>query len=114
LSAHEDERNEPEKTEIWLRCGLVLSEAVLVLAIAVCSIPGVRLGDGIALHRHPSQHRDDPLQLSFLLSFRSSELHLDYEHEHRRKRLSTGTIVSLLDLCALCALCGAQRLCHAR
>jgi hypothetical protein len=80
---------------------LVLSEAVLVLVIAVHSIPGVRFGDGIVFHRHPSQHRDDPLQLSFQ-SFRSSELHLDYEHEHRRKRLSTSTIVSLLDLCALC------------
>jgi hypothetical protein len=65
LSAHEDERNEPEKTEIWLRSGLVLSEAVLVLVIAVRSIPAVRLGDGIARHRHPSQHRDDPLQLPF-------------------------------------------------
>ena len=75
----------------WLPFVLVLSEAVLVLVIDDRMIPGFRFGDAIEFHRHPSQHRDDHGRSWS----RSLERPFDYEHEHRRKRLSTSTIVAL-------------------
>jgi hypothetical protein len=50
---------------------LVLSEAVLVIVIDLNSIRSVRLGDIIESHRHPSQHRHDPVHRRYAT-----------EHEH--------------------------------
>jgi hypothetical protein len=49
----------------WIFLVLVLSAAVLVIVIVDCIRLGLRFCDTIELHRHPSQHRDDPLELSF-------------------------------------------------
>ncbi len=44
---------------------LVLSLAVLVIVIDLRIIGCARLGDTIEFHRHPSQHRRDPVQHRF-------------------------------------------------
>ena len=44
---------------------LVLSEAVLALVIDVSMVLRAGFGDTIEFHRHPSQHRDDPMQHRF-------------------------------------------------
>jgi hypothetical protein len=53
---------------------LVLSAAVLVIVIDVSIIRCNRLGDTIEFHRHPSQHRHDPVEHRF---HRSIILNLD-------------------------------------
>jgi len=91
---------------------------VLVLVLDQLTVLGLRFAHAVALHRHPSQHRDDPLEFPTSpwrretprpgtglragkrradhdrRSVRSSKGPLDYEHEHRRKRLSTSTAAS--------------------
>jgi hypothetical protein len=44
---------------------LVLSAAVLVIVIDPSIIRRALLGDTIESHRHPSQHRHDPVQHRF-------------------------------------------------
>jgi hypothetical protein len=69
---------------------LVLSAAVLVIVIDLSIIRRALLGDTIEFHRHPSQHRHDPVQHHFHLSI---ILNLDAFGPHQNI-LNCGTLQS--------------------